>query len=261
MPPVRAPFAAAARGFRAFVWLAPTLAALVGAFYGPWLLALELARTVFGWPGDMVDALAGFLSLAVTPLVNAATLELAAGRTRGERRTIAAALVRGASAYRRLFAAYLTLSLIATFFAALGLVPGGLWMLVTGATSPYVLVPFAAATLLWGMPRYALLEALVVTRGLESWQARMRSVELTRGRRLSLALAGLASFTPAVAIEGGASVAVMPPEAPKILVVLIAVGLGLAAQLLYLCPVVLFYEALAAVPVEAPLAKVSTSTT
>lgn len=212
---------------------APIFLALVLLLYGPYELAYRYVETAGLLPEQALNAVFGFVGLVVGPIHNAAVVYLVSHMRAGVNEPLSAALKVGVKCWSRLVAAYIAISFVMLGYLAVTVLPGGLLMLVMKWKSPYILIPFGAIGILYAIPRYAFVEALIVVEGEQPWQARQTSWLMTKGMQWKLIGFALLTYLPAVLLEVAAD-EVIDGFLPK-------VGVGLVASCLYVVPTVLCY--------------------
>lgn len=197
---------------------------------------------------EAADQLFGLLGILIMPLVNGAIVYLLHHEPVELREAITTSLKASARVWTRMVAAYMFLGLAVIAALAVALLPPGFVLLLlvqNKLASPdigWVLAPFAVVGVLWVLPRYVLLEPLILFDDCEPYSARTVSRDLTKAVRWPITLAWVLTVGPTLGLEAIASrVAVDLETALGWPQTLVAPAIGLLSSLLYLVPLGLFY--------------------
>lgn len=159
----------------------------------------------------MAEAISGFTSLLLTPMLNAAILHICHA-DREQRKLGAWIAVRtGLSVWLTLVVGYLAVSLAVCGWLIVGLIPGLVVLSLVGQDKTYFLVPFALPAIFMAA-RYGFMEALIVVRGRDAYAARHESLRLSKGLVVPMLLAGV------ILIGGPLTLEQFAPQLSEILV-------------------------------------------
>ncbi len=237
------------------------LVSLVLLLYLPFYLLYKGVVFLQLLPAEAADVLFGLISGVLAPLGNAAAVYVLHHGAEGVAAPLADALRASGRVFFRLFVSYLVISVSFLVVAAACVLPAILANGLLGGSADlenahraWVLVPFILPGFYF-VSRYAFIDMTTVLEDLEGPLARYRSIDLTKGRRLRLTFFGLLLAGPPTALDLTADAvagwAAKSYGAPDLIV---GVGLGLVANLLYLIPLAYFYLAYRAVPAPPPAA-------
>lgn len=242
---------------RARFW---TLVAATLLVYLPYYCAYKWTIEL-GWPDEAADRLFGLIGLLASPLASGMVMALLAAEADGRALDLGGSIRAATQAWTRLLTVYISMGLVVAGW--LVIVIGPCFILLSlfgvdfahatnlnaiaagGAARAALLV--AAAALVAGvvatvMARYPFVDPLVVLAGKRPWEARHRSAELAKGRRLRIIGMAILLYGPAAALEEGADLVC---DRLRDTIGLGAVGvdivLSLVAALLYIVPAAYFY--------------------
>lgn len=183
----------------------PTYLAVVFLSYGPWLIAIKYFAAIGSLTDDSAEAIAGLIGIFFMPLANGAMVWLIQAHVDAKSVTILESFSVAVSVWKDMFTAYISVGFIMMGWLALAVIPGGIIMLIFDYKNPILLLPFAAAAMIYVMTRYVFLDFYIVLRRLPGWSARRTCAELTQGRMLPLVTAYIFLGAPLFAGEFGFS--------------------------------------------------------
>lgn len=218
----------------------------MAALFGVPFYAAYAALVAFSdWTPEAVEKLFGLLGLFLMPLCSGAIVYTV---HHGAAATLAAALRAALGAWTRLIAAYVFVCFAVLGALAVSVLPPGIliaFLVQTKRASEslfWALVPFGLAGLLWVLPRYVLLDAIIVLEGKGAYQARTESRERVGMRRTLVTGAWALLALPLFVVENAADF-LGTWASPKLGIApgLLTPSIGLLTTLGYLFPEVFFY--------------------
>lgn len=165
---------------------AGVLATYVLLLYVPCFAIYGAVVSFASLPAQGADAVLGFASLLVSPLVNAGIVHVASQAQRGASAAFKDVWSVARRAWGRLLPAYIAISFVWLAYLVITVGPGAVVLYLLDVKSPYALIPFGIVGTLIALPPYAFVDAFVVLEGHQAYQARQASWGLAKGRRLRI---------------------------------------------------------------------------